>query len=446
MSFGRELLKWLARPTKYTSFKELLQPHRENIPQFVASLPLNAEHEVLKQFRLQTPRSKGCPQKDYYDFLRQLYPINGPVNHGLMYSAYTKLPKPQPLYIDAHHFEDFLATFISAQGHERAKIGSTFNSVANAVRNCGMELSLKERNVLLYLKNYSKNNIVHIKKQWYNILQDDFIDVSTANIYLKFATRHGNYGFLKDILNDMAECDIKMDRISYDIVLNFLGKLNMPDDASELLVSILHDGIVLDISILNTMIEILVNSGEIDTADEIIKLLMARSALTGPQNAHQRREYLHQLQYLDSLKVQTSKSPLFIPSPIFETFAPSIRHYASIRQLTPYKVLEYLNYMDQLGITIPLEMAKDIVLSLRNHPSIHCSELKNILVALQKGTPKLDYELIQSLVKLAQSPSFDRETAIDLEQGWNSVNTRARRSIDLEDLSRHSVRRIATAI
>lgn len=364
--------------------------------------------------------------------------MDGCVRHSSLYGAYARLPTPPALHVHARHFEDFMASFVSGQGLQRSMIGDLLERISNGVRKVGLELSTKEMNSLMYLKNYDESNILTIKRQWYEFASEE---TSTCNIFLKYASTHRNYAFVKDILNHMTDRGVKMDRMSYDIVLGFLGKMGLEDDARDMLKGVLTDGIVLDISLLNTVQGILVDT-DVEMAEKIAALLVAKADLSPQWGAHKRRHYTHQLQYLDTLSLQTLGATLFIPSPTFETFAPLLHHYASLRQLVPGKVIGLLTQMQHCNIAVPLTMAKSLVNCLKNHPGVERAQLCQILSLIEQNTIRLDRTLMKSLVSLIQHPSYDRDAVLDLEKGW----ARARSpEVDVAGLSRDMLLRMAAA-
>lgn len=449
MPLGDFITQWLSHPVSFRSFKQLVSGRQPQIARFIGASPINVQHAHLRQLRLQVPRNHCIPHV-YFKFLRELYPLDGVLRHKALYGAYTHLPSPQPLYVQPHHFEHLLECFTGAQGVNRSQVGDLFRRISNGVKNCGMELSHKEQNAMLYLCNYDERNIVNIKRQWSELLEDDndrLMDISTANIFLRYAAKHENYLFLKEILDLLNDRGLRLDRMSYDIVLGFMGKSGMVEEATSLLKSILSDGIVFDVSMMNTVIDTLVELEDLDAAEQVVQISMDTSVRSKEWENFKRRQYTYKLQYLDSLKLQTLEAPLFIPSPTFETFSPLIRHCASLTQFTPYKLIGYLECMHECCIPIPLHLSKHIVQCLTHHNSIDVDQMRHILSLLQRGTERLDHQLIQSVLSLFQNPVFDRLVALDLERGWKTTSDGSMRpNLDVEELSRHTLQRVVASI
>lgn len=447
MTLGGFVLQWLSQPVRYKSFKDLLKQHNAEVPRFVNSQPINRQHESVRKLRLMVPR-KHCVAHIYYPFLRELYPLDGVIRHNTLYGAYSKLPTPQPLYVQPHHWERLMSSFTSAQGVNRSQIGDLFQRIVNGMNKCDLELSTKELNSLIFLTNYDEHGLTKLRKRWASF-KDKELDISTANIFLRYASSHCDYDFCKEILDRISGDGIKMDRMSYDIVLGILGKTGLLNDTTSLLKEALSKGMVFDISMMNTVVSVLVSNERLDDAERIVEILMQRASLTTPQyDQHKRRWYTHQVQYLDSLHLQKMDAPLYIPSPTVETFSPLLRYYASIRHLTPTKVVQYLQFMDACGCSIPLNLSKDIVTSLANHLTVLApDDLRRILELIQRKTSTFDNALMTSMLSLIQHPMFDSKTVQDLETNWKlAMSHSVKPNVDVELLTQHSVRRMTGAL
>lgn len=452
-------LDLLSKPAKYASLDALLYARPDiaaGIPAFKHQLPINQNQREVRSQRYSIPRPgyPFVPKDKYYTFLRELYPLAGTkVHHNRLYSAFIALPKPQPLHVSAHHFEDLMDRFMSVEGaHGRTAGSQSFARILTAMQKAGFPVSTKEFNTFLFLKHYDEKNVVNIKRDWMSfgrVLRD----TSSMNIFLRYAVKFDDYTFFKDILDFMKKEGIKLDRMSYDCVLRYLGGNVDQDDAVDLLYGILRDGIVFDISIINTVLQSMARADDIEGIEEVVSAIVKLKAPPRPMaDATSRRENSSLMMYIDSLKIQKDCSLLFAPAPTLETFKPLITHYLSRESFQPYKLISMFETMVRYNVRLTAKQLKIALRSFREHNMDVHGQLRLINVFIHDNRLRLDSKLYSELLAMCQkSARFGDETVNDIEESWQSEMTMPywkRRDVgsDMDALALHSVGRLMAVL
>lgn len=428
---GSRLLELLQRPVKFNSFQQLC--HQLNVskklPIFQKSSPVFQNQRGIRKIRMSIPRELSYNKTLYAAFLRKLYPLEQHTVHKDLYAAYCALPSPQPLHIEPQHFEHLLCQFVDSGGFHR---GINTNYLANIMTDmfqCGMKASLREVNNYLYLKNYNNNDALPLAERDYEyVLKVSEFHISTANIFLKFAIQTRNVEFISRILNDIAERNLKFDRMTYQMLISYSCDIGDTERSNALFENYLDSGHVLDISIVNTIIKSLVSNGELSKANEIVEVLFKNAKQLGSRQdnsnaTHSRRQNVQELNFIDSLKLQKQDSLLFVPTPTFNSFSPLLYNYCSFRHFDALKIFKYLEEMNDLNIEIPNSMYIHIFKSFQEQDVKDLDYLKFTLnFLINEKNVKYNDELFESILESFLKHSGYRNKLVNgIENQWSQL-------------------------
>lgn len=424
---GSVLLDLLQKPPKYKSYPQLCRDLNisKRLPIFQKTLPAFQNQRHIRKVRMSTPRNPTS-KVTYAAFLRKLYPLGPYVNHEDLYNSYCSLPFPQPLHIEAQHFEHLLCQFINSGGFYRGENSTHLINLISDMLDCDMRASTKEINTYLYLRNYNnEKNLENVEKDYESVANMQGFDISTVNIFLKFGLQMKNFGFVTKVLSDMTEKGLKFDRMTYQMLINYSGKVGNSEEVNSLFQEFLGQGLVLDISIVNAIINALVKSDELDVANEIVGVLFqkANEINTSLSKSHGRRQNVQELNYIDSLKIQEIDSLLFVPTPTFNTFSPLLNTYSSLTHFEPLKIFKYLEELNDLNIEIPNSMYVQIFRAFQQQDVRDLDYLKFMLnFLINEKNIKYNKELFDSIIEsFLKHSGYNNKLVNGIEKQWLSL-------------------------
>lgn len=427
---GLRVLQVLRSTPKYKSYKHLCQKldTSKQIPIFQQSQTIIQNQRKIRQRRMETPRF-SVEKSTYAKFLRKLYPLEEYVVHEDLYNAYCSLPSPQPLHIEPQHFEQFLCHFTNSGGTKRGNNTKHLVNIISDMVQSEMKASLKEINNYLYLKNYNQfEELSQVETDYQNILDMGEFDISTFNIFIKYAIQSDNRNLLTRIFEDISEHKLEFDRTTYEMLIRYTGKLGDSEACLSLFDSCLKKRIVLDNAIINAVISVLVHNEDVELAAEIAEILFKNSVknLSSRINInsnHLRRQNLEELKYLDFLKIQKPKSLLFIPDPSFNTFSPLLTYYSSLEHFEPSKIFKYLEEQTDLGIEIPNSVFIHIFKAFQTHDVDNVDYLFFTLrFLMNEKNVKINTALFDSIIdSFLRHSNYKNNLVNGIERQWNSL-------------------------
>lgn len=427
---GLWVLRLLKEPAEFKSYKHLCQKlnTKKCIPIFQQSQPVIQNQRRIRQARMEIPRYP-VKKSTYAKFLRQLYPLDEYVVHEDLYEAYCSLPSPQPLHIEPQHFEQLLCHFTNSGGFKRGNNTKHLVNIISDMVQSEMKASLKEINNYLYLKNYNKvKELSDVEIDYNNILEMGEFDITTFNIFIKYAIQSGNKELLARIFEDISEHKLDFDRNTYEMLIHYTGKLRDSEACTAIFESCLKKGIVLDNAIINAVIGVLVHNDDIEIAADIAETLFKnsienKSSDFNINSNYSRRQNLEELKYIDSLKIQQPNSLLFIPHPSFNTFSPLLTHYSSVEHFKPAKIFKYLEEQSDLGIEVPNSVYIHVFKAFQTHDVDNVDYLMFTLrFLINERNLKFDRALFDSIIESFLRHSNYKSNLINgIEKQWNSL-------------------------
>ncbi|CCH41502.1 Pentatricopeptide repeat-containing protein [Wickerhamomyces ciferrii] len=459
-SLGLRVIDLLQKPATYESFQHLCQRFKTRIylPKFNKAQEVGENQTNIRNQRLSVPR-KSCLKTTYVNLLRNLYPLEH-VNHEKLYNAYSSLPSPQPLHVQPQHLEQLMDQFVNSGGNFRGRNARFLTDIISDLANCGMKLSIREINNYLYLMNYNQDtDLTIVKGSYHSILDMGEFNMSTFNTFLKIGIDKQDEGFMSQILDDIVSNNFKFDRFTYDMLMRYAGSCGDYERCLVFFEMFLDEGHILDISMINTVITVLLENNQIQEATEIVDLIFKKPEINNTFNilesnfsnsTHERRINAQELTFLDFHKIQTPNELLFKPVPTLSTFQPLIKYFTTAEHFNLSKIFKCLEEMNDLKIAIPQSIYINIFNSLKEQDIKDLQYLKFILNFMMNETNlKFNSPLFDSIIDtFLKHSGYQNKLINGIENQWLTLkqNMRgtpySRRSEEIEEFSTESINKL----
>ncbi|KAH3667907.1 hypothetical protein WICMUC_005185 [Wickerhamomyces mucosus] len=382
---------------------------------------------------------------ELFPLYTELYPYNrSPID---FIKFYQKL-EASNISIDqlpSRMFEDLMEGLLSSSGNQRNKNYPVFRKIFNEMSEFQIPISLKEINSLVYLENYSsKATLLKLSNKVFvemknRRLEKQFSmitslctthDISTYNIFLKYAILFNNDELVNSILMEINTKMLQYDRISYELLLQYFGCNGKDLDKSfEILKLTLEDNIKLDIGFINLIIKILVHNNQIQDSIRILNLIFTRYEKIFEDGnidikintAHLRRISLEYWMFFDSLKLQQD-SILIELVPNYNTISPILNYYSSLENFQLNELIKILKIMNHFKIDMTHDMYVNI---LSNFKQYRFSKIE-----LEMLTDELEYFKIKGPKVITLLKELNNKIIVNQKLNFKHSETSEDRNIE----------------
>ncbi|CAN6647113.1 hypothetical protein TRVA0_022S00870 [Trichomonascus vanleenenianus] len=320
-------------------------------------------HHDSRKLRKTIEREDIGSIADYNQFLRSLYSRKGKeIDYRALFRAYQHLPYPPPRSIQPQHLEDLVSItssgwqksgFWSKRSNSSAR-GAFFLSLLNDLKECDFPISTRENNSAIHIIGESvaakeederwaavDEKIADIKHCYPD---GRLSDVSTLNILLALAFRHGEESLANRLSSDFAANGVLPDRFTMILYILWQGKQNNAEGVGQLSRDLERTGYVVDIAMMNVIMKALISCGEVNSAEKllhsVVKSVETEDELqvSLPRNGAENARLLNKLKLMDYIIRITrtesgEESPKSYSVPVIPdryTFSPFIKHYCQV--------------------------------------------------------------------------------------------------------------------